>query len=142
MTDTLIQFFSEHPEFVFIETDPLGDWFLRCASAHGKKIGGLNVILVSDSDLLDLNQRYLEHDTFTDIITFDYSEGQRIEGELYISYDRILDNASLHDTDPEEELNRVMIHGVLHLIGYGDKSPEEKAVMRSREDEWLSLRLL
>lgn len=142
MSETLIQFFSEHPEYIFTETESLGDWFVRCASAHGKIIAGLNVILVSDSELLDLNQRFLQHDTYTDIVTFDYSEGKKLEGELYISYDRILDNASLHDTDPDEELHRVMIHGVLHLIGYGDKSPEEQGVMRSREDEWLSLRTL
>jgi len=87
-----------------------------------------------------MNLKYLNHDSFTDVITFDLSDNQAISSDIYISIDRIRDNAKGLGTDFESELHRVMIHGVLHLIGYGDKSPEDQTIMRSKEDYYLSLR--
>jgi rRNA maturation RNase YbeY len=89
---------------------------------------------------LDVNKKYLQHDYYTDIITFDYCEGDVLSGDLFISVDSVRENASFYGTDFENELNRVIVHGVLHLIGYDDHTEEDIAVMRSKEDFYLSLR--
>jgi len=102
-----------------------------------KRFGKIEVHWLSDEELLEINKRHLNHDYFTDIITFDYSRGSKVSGELFISTDRIHDNARMLDCTPKQETHRVVAHGVLHLIGFGDKTPEEQAVMRSKEDEVL-----
>ena len=104
-------------------------------SARLKKI---DVYGVSDDELLLINNKHLQHDYFTDIITFDYSKGNRISGELYVSVDRVKDNATALGLTYESELTRVVAHGILHLIGFKDKTKEEAAVMRSKEDEVLA----
>ena len=91
---------------------------------------------------MDVNQRFLQHDYFTDIITFDYCEGERISGDLFISIDSVRENSIEYGTDFNEELNRVIVHGILHLIGYDDHSDEDVSVMRSKENYYLSLREL
>ncbi len=108
------------------------------ASQENHSIGDLNYIICSDNFLLDLNRKYLQHDYFTDVITFDYSEVE-ISGDIFISAERVYDNANLSGEPFEKELCRVMAHGLLHLIGYGDKSPDEEIVMRKKEDAYLSL---
>ena len=110
------------------------------ASSHKRRITALNYIFCSDHLLLDINQEYLSHDTYTDIITFDYSDiPGRIEGDIYISVDRIAENAAKFKVSLREELARVMAHGLLHLCGFGDKTPAEKVEMRKEEEMALSL---
>lgn len=103
-----------------------------------KQLGDLSIILCSDNYLLKINKQYLKHDYYTDIITFDYVEGNRISGDLFISIERIKENSVEYNTTLIKELYRVMFHGVLHLIGYNDKNAEEKKVMREKEDFYLS----
>jgi rRNA maturation RNase YbeY len=106
---------------------------------ENKQGGALQYVFMSDEQLHKLNVEYLNHDTYTDIITFDMSEGDEIAGDLYISIERVKDNAEELDTFWEEELDRVMIHGLLHLIGYGDKTKTDQAEMRAKENEYLAL---
>lgn len=101
--------------------------------------GDINYILCSDSYLLDINRQYLNHDYFTDVITFDYSEDNVISGDIFISVDTVSDNAKEYNVTFEKELERVMIHGVLHLVGYNDKSEDEVKEMRAKENQYLSL---
>lgn len=136
-----INFFSQHPEFHWDSSiSTTAEWIKRCAQQHEHGVEELNVIAMTDDALLQINQEFLNHDTFTDIVTFDDSANGFISGELYLSIDRIRENAASLDTLFDEELHRVIIHGVLHLLGYGDKSREDATVMRERENEWLTLR--
>ena len=100
----------------------------------------ISIIFCSDNYILDVNQKYLQHDYFTDIITFDYCEGDRLSGDLFISVDTVKENALEYGTEFQEELHRVIVHGILHLIGYDDHSPEDIEVMRKKENYYLSLR--
>jgi rRNA maturation RNase YbeY len=138
----------EHPSiFYFFEDieDPgidqvkTSNWIETIIHNHEFKLTGLNFVFCSDSYLLSINQEYLQHDYFTDIITFDLAEEpDQIEGEIYISLDRVDENARQNETDTQQELLRVIIHGVLHLIGYNDKTDEEKKLMRSKENECIA----
>jgi len=117
------------------------DWIKTIVSKKGFTIKDLNFILCSDEYLHGINLEYLNHDTYTDIITFDNSEEKGIlEGDIFISLERIKENAIQYKSTTEEELHRVIVHGVLHLMGYKDKTKEEKILMRNKEDECLSLR--
>jgi probable rRNA maturation factor len=136
-----IRFFSEDTDFKLAHPRKTSAWINQTARKEKSQIKEINYIFCSDSFLLGLNQDYLEHDTLTDIITFDYSISKtELEGEIYISIDRVSENAFKFKKDFEEELHRVIIHGVLHLAGYKDKRPSDKAVMRKKEDTYLSLR--
>ena len=104
---------------------------------ENKKAGNLNFIFCSDDYLLDINKNFLNHDYFTDIITFDYSEGDKIAGEMYISLDRVAENAQNYGFTFDAELLRVILHGVLHLCGYKDKTREEEMLMREKENYYL-----
>lgn len=104
-----------------------------------KLVGDLNLIFCSDEYLLEMNREHLNHDYFTDIITFDYCEDNVVSGDLFISYDRVCENATVFDVSILEELSRVCAHGTLHLCGYGDKSNEETKVMRQKEGYYLRL---
>jgi len=108
------------------------------ADHESHELGAINFILCSDQYLLHINQTYLQHDYFTDVITFDYSDGS-IAGDIFISIDRIIDNANRESVQSDNELSRVMIHGALHLMGYGDKTNEQKIEMRQKENAYLSL---
>lgn len=106
---------------------------------ESKVLGDLNLIFCSDEYLLEMNQEHLDHDYYTDIITFDYCVGNTVSGDLFISYDRVCENASVFDVSILEELCRVCAHGTLHLCGYGDKTDDEIAIMRAKESYYLRL---
>jgi rRNA maturation RNase YbeY len=114
-------------------------WFGKICHTEGKLLGDVSVVFCSDTYLLELNKRHLQHDFFTDIITFDYSEGDRVAGDLFVSVDRVYENADAYNVSRETELNRVSVHGILHLLGYNDKTPQEVTVMREKENEALAL---
>ena len=136
----MIRFFSEDIKFDFANKLICKRWLKLVSEAESKTVGDINVIFCSDSYLLDINQKYLQHDYYTDIITFDYCEGDVLSGDLFISIDSVKDNASHFSSCFEDELNRVIVHGVLHLIGYDDHCEEDIAMMRSKEDFYLCLR--
>ncbi|MCL4111441.1 UNVERIFIED_CONTAM: hypothetical protein GTU68_020715 [Idotea baltica] len=131
-----IAVFSEEVDFLYTYEDHLGSWILDTIASESNELESLNIIFCSDEFLLNINKEYLNHDYYTDIITFDYSS-DKIEGELYISIDRVRENASELDISLNLELHRVIIHGVLHLCGYSDKSEEEEKTMRLKEDTYL-----
>lgn len=114
-------------------------WIKTVVENKGKKLGDVSYILCDDDYLLEVNRQYLKHNYYTDIITFDYTENDRIGGDLFISIDRVKDNATALQVPEHEELMRVMIHGVLHLLGLKDKSEEEVKQMRKAEEECLEL---
>ena len=120
------------------ETD-LTNWISNVCSSENNEFGDISLIFCSDEYLLEMNRTHLDHDYYTDIITFDYTENQIVSGDLFISVDRVRENASDFNVSFEHELHRVMIHGVLHLCGYKDKSDEEEKLMRSKENDALSL---
>lgn len=132
----MIQFFYENLHET-VNTD-YKTWLEDIILSEGKKLGEINYIFCDDEYLLKVNQDYLQHDYYTDIITFDYVKGRTISGEIFVSLQRISDNASTLSKDYEEELRRVLAHGVLHLLGYKDKSKEEEQLMRSKEDYYLA----
>lgn len=112
-------------------------WLLDVARTEGKYINKLTYIFCSDDYLLDINIKYLGHDYYTDIITFPYKEGDEIESDLFISLDRVKENAEDYHVPFEDELRRVMVHGVLHLMGYGDKTENDSLLMRNKEDYYI-----
>lgn len=111
----------------------------KLVTNENKILGDVNYILCSDAYLLDINRQYLNHDYYTDVISFDYCEENVISGDIFISVDTVADNAKEYGTTFENELERVMIHGVLHFVGYNDKSDDEVKVMRAKENQYLSL---
>lgn len=118
----------------------LKNWIASIVKKEKHALGELNYIFVSDESLLKINIEYLKHNTYTDIITFNYNEGKKIAGDIFISVDRVKENSQKFDVTFEEELHRVMIHGVLHLCGYKDKTRADSDLMRKKEN--LSLRRL
>ena len=112
----------------------ISQWIIKTIEKEKKECGQIAYIFCSDDYLLDLNQRFLNHNSYTDIITFDYSEGKTLNGEIYISIDRVKENAQKYEVDFEKEFLRVIIHGALHLAGYTDKTKEQKEKMRKKED--------
>jgi probable rRNA maturation factor len=136
----MISFFTEEIKFNLPQKLKAKKWLQAVANNYGKKIGDLNYIFCTDDYLLEINKQYLNHDFYTDIITFDQSESDKIiDGEIYISIDRVVENASTIKVNFEDELNRVLVHGVLHLIGFKDKTKEEEQTMRLLENEMLLL---
>ncbi len=136
-----IRFFSEEIRFNLKGQRKTADWIKSVVLTEGKALRSVNIIFCSDAYLAEINKQYLKHDTFTDIITFNLSSApDQIEGEIYISIDRVKENALSLGFDFETELQRVIIHGILHLVGYKDKSSSQKSIMRKKEDASLSLR--
>lgn len=135
-----IHFFQEDVSFRLLHQRKLRSWIIECVSHYTKVVGDLNYIFCSDAYLLEMNKEHLQHDYETDIITFDYSDNETVSGDLFISLDRVIDNAKTLKVKRQDELHRVMIHGVLHLAGFKDKNPQDQAEMRSQEDYCLSLR--
>ncbi len=114
-------------------------WIKQVAARYGRKVGEIGYLFVNDEKILEVNREYLGHDYFTDIITFDYDEGEVINGDLVISLDTVRSNALLFGKDYNEELHRVIIHGILHLCGINDKGPGEREIMEAAENEALAL---
>lgn len=115
------------------------DWISRIIESEGFDEGEINYIFCDDEYLHKINVEYLDHDTLTDIISFDYTVGNLIQGDIFVSVERVQDNANDFNVSFEEELKRVLSHGVLHYCGYKDKSPEDEALMRSKEDEKMQM---
>jgi probable rRNA maturation factor len=136
-----IHFFEEDIRFKLKDKNRVKAWVKATIESEGCKLGELNFIFCSDAYLLQINQQYLDHDTFTDIITFDNSDREKvITGDIFISIDRIRENAAKLDTGLVSELHRVIIHGALHLLGYKDKTPKDKKLMTEKEDQYLGVR--
>lgn len=136
----VINYFFEDIDFSLKNQRKISKWISNAVAMEGKEILGLNYIFCSDQYLLELNQEYLKHQTFTDIITFDHSEDDNVlEGDVFISIDRVIENAKNFDVAFEHELKRVIIHGVLHLIGYKDKSKADQKIIREKENKYLNL---
>lgn len=136
----MISYFSEDIKFELKGKLLNNRWIKMVIGSEIKKPGDIAFVFCSDHYILDINLKYLQHDYFTDIITFDYCEGERISGDLFISIDSVRENALLYGVAFEEELDRVMVHGVLHLLGYDDHTPEEIKVMREKEGYYLAMK--
>jgi len=134
-----IQYFKEDVPFPKLKKRKSTNWIKDTIQTEGKRVGDISFIFCSDNYLLEVNKNYLDHDYFTDIITFDYVEGFLISGDIFISVDRVLDNSVEFKTTFENELNRILIHGVLHLLGYKDKDKKDKLLMTEKENIYLKL---
>ena len=139
MSESFVEFYYQDVDKLALNERLICDWINGAIRNENKKLGELNCIFCSDSFLYEMNQTYLDHDNYTDIITFNYVEENKISGDLYISVDRVFENATTYKVSKMQELKRVIIHGVLHLIGYNDKTPEEADEIRAKEDFYLSL---
>ena len=135
----MVNYYFEDTAFKLKAKTKIKNWLKLVAESEVYTLGNVSVIFCSDNYILDINQRFLQHDYFTDIITFDYSEGSKISGDLFISVDSVMENSIEYGTDFEDELHRVIVHGILHLIGYDDHTDEEIKIMRSKENYYLSL---
>lgn len=133
--------FNYETDFKLENIDKVSNWISDTISEENCKEGEINFIFCSDDYLLKLNRDFLNHDTLTDIISFDYSVGKELHGDIYISIDRVKDNASDFEVLLKDEIERVMIHGVLHYCGYKDKLEADEKVMRRKEDYYLAKRL-
>ena len=135
-----IHFFNEDIDFTLENQQQTASWLKSVIENHAHSLEELNYIFCSDNYLLNINKEFLDHNYFTDIITFDHSDIEKtIEGDIFISIDRVEENATEAETNFGNELHRVMVHGLLHLFGYKDKTNSEKKVMREKEDGCLSL---
>lgn len=135
-----ISYFAEDVKMPTIKKRETTDWIRRVASGYGKKCGDIAYIFCSEEKILEVNKTYLQHDYYTDVITFDYTKGDKISGDIFISIDTVRSNAEQFGTDYDEELHRIIIHGVLHLCGINDKGPGEREIMTCHENEALKLR--
>ena len=134
----MIEFFHEG-DFRLSSLDDYSHWINRIIKSEKVFLGNINYIFCEDEYLVKINQKHLNHNSFTDIITFDYSDGEVISGDIFISTERVVDNASVFNKSFQEELLRVMAHGILHLLGYNDKTKDEVIVMRNKEEEKIKL---
>ena len=124
----------------FLENETVyEDWISRIIASEGFEEGEINYILCDDAYLHKINMEYLNHDTLTDIISFDYTVGNLLQGDIFVSVERVMDNAKDFEVSFDEELKRVLSHGVLHYCGYKDKSPEDERIMRKKEDEKIKM---
>jgi len=131
--------FNYESDFTLEDEAVYSDWLSKVILSENKNEGEINYIFCDDEYLLEINQQYLNHDTLTDIISFDYSVGNELNGDIFISIQRVADNALYLNVPFLEELKRVMVHGVLHYCGYKDKSADDERLMRSKEDEKILL---
>ena len=127
--------FNSETSFTLKNQNKLVKWIGDVVSSEGFQVGEINYIFCDDSYLNKINQEFLNHDAFTDIISFDYTLGKEVGGDIFISIERVLENAEEFNEVFENELHRVMIHGILHFMGYKDKTKKEKTLMRTKEDE-------
>jgi rRNA maturation RNase YbeY len=136
----MITYSAENVRFPNIKRRETTAWIRRVAATYGKKVGEVGYLFCDDEHILSVNNEYLGHDYYTDIITFDYCEGNVLNGDLVISLDTVRSNAELFGKDYDEELHRVIIHGILHLCGQNDKGPGEREQMEAAENRALALR--
>jgi len=136
----MITYNSEKVKMPKIKKRETTAWIKQVAQSYGKKVGDIGYMFIDDEKILEVNRAYLQHDYYTDIITFDYCEDDELNGDLVISLDTVRTNAELFGKTYEEELYRVIIHGVLHLIGINDKGPGEREIMEAAENKALALR--
>lgn len=127
--------FNYETDFQLENETQFSDWISRVILSESKKEGDINYIFCDDEYIFEINKQYLDHDYYTDIISFDYSVGNELNGDIFVSIDRVKENATDFNVTFDEELKRVIIHGILHYCGYKDKSEEDEALMRSKEDE-------
>lgn len=130
----MISYFTENCGKPAICTKRCSAWIKDIASKHGKTIGEIAYVFCDDAKILEVNRQYLGHDYYTDIITFDYCEDDKLSGDIFISLDTVKSNSATYGTEYYDELTRVIIHGILHLCGYKDKSDDESRAMRALED--------
>jgi rRNA maturation RNase YbeY len=133
----MISYNAENIKMPNIPRRKISAWIKSIAAQNGKRVGEIAYIFCTDERILEINRQYLNHDYYTDIITFDYSENKTVSGDIFISMDTVRSNAEKFNAGLENELYRVIIHGILHLCGYKDKSASEEKIMRNREDEAL-----
>ena len=131
--------FNYELDFILENEAQYSDWISNVISSEMKHEGEINYIFCDDNYLVEINQQYLDHDTLTDIISFDYSIGNELHGDVFISIERVRENAIDFDVAFEEELKRVLVHGVLHYCGYKDKSVEDERLMRQKEEEKMKM---
>ena len=136
----MISYFFQDTDFVYKNRRFNNRWIRLTAESEIKRLGDINIIFCSDNQILDINLKYLQHDYYTDIITFDYSEENTISGDLFISVDSVRENAKEYGTEFDDELHRVIIHGILHLLGYDDHTENDIKLMRLKEDYYLEVR--
>ena len=134
-----IYFSSENLDFELENESKVKKWISAVVNAQNSRVGNINYLFCDDAYLININRTYLNHDTYTDIITFDYVEGNVVSGDIMISVERVKENAALFSSTFEQELHRVVIHGVLHLLGQADKTDEEATEMRKKEEAALAL---
>ncbi len=131
--------FNYETDFVLENEEAISVWISNVIGSENKKLGEINYIFCDDEYLLEINKEHLQHDYYTDIISFDYTVGNEISGDMFISIDRVKENAQDFNVSFDEELKRVIVHGVLHYCGYKDKSEEDELLMRNKEDEKLAM---
>ncbi len=135
----MINFYAEEVALPQIKKTEVKEWIKEVAKKYGKRVGDVSYIFCNDDKILEVNKQYLDHDYYTDIITFDYTEGDKIGGDLFISIDTVKSNSEQFGEPFEKELHRVIIHGILHLCGINDQSPEERANMIDNENQALEI---
>ena len=135
----MVSYFFQDTKFKFNKRRVTNSWIRKVVAIENRVLGNLNIIICSDPYILDVNQKFLKHNYYTDINTFDYCEEDMISGDLFISIDTVRDNGEFYEAGFDRELFRVIIHGVLHLIGYDDHCEEDISVMRSKENQYLTL---
>lgn len=135
----MITFQTEQIELPDIDQTKVREWIKKVAASYGKRVGEIAYFFCNDEKILAVNREYLQHDYYTDIITFDYCQGNRLSGDLFISLDTVRSNAEMLGNNYNSELHRVIIHGVLHLCGINDKGPGEREMMEAAEDKALSM---
>ena len=136
----MITYNAENVKFPKIKRRETTAWIKRVAASYGRKVGEIGYLFCDDEKILEVNREYLQHDYYTDIITFDYDEADIISGDLVISLDTVKSNAELFHKNYDEELHRVIIHGILHLCGINDKGPGEREIMEAAENKALAMR--
>ena len=135
----MIRFYFESTDRLDLKKTEIKNWLHQVISDESFELGDINIIMCSDEYLISINKEYLSHDYFTDIVTFNYCEGGKISGDIFISIDRIKENSENYSTNFTNELYRVMVHGVLHLLKYNDKTEDEKKIMTSKENQYLAV---
>lgn len=134
-----ITYYAEDVQLPTLRQEAVSNWIRTVAGNYGKKTGAISYIFCSDEKILEVNRQYLQHDYYTDIITFDYTEGNKIAGDLFISLDTVKTNAETFHASYTEELHRTIIHGILHLCGINDKGPGEREIMEANENQALAI---